>query len=101
MSYKLNMKDPERKNAMRLRRIAQRSRKATPPRPRRKIGRDGLIKYLAPKQGNKYILTGRRKDGTRLARKRMEITKAERERTPPLFAEWLLDAARRCSKNAS
>lgn len=41
--------------------------------------------------------SGRRKDGTRPA-SRPEITKAEREHTPPDLAVWLVELARRCSK---
>lgn len=58
MSYKLNLKAPERKNKMRLRRMSQHARVATTTRPRRKINRDGTFRFLTPKQGNKYILTG-------------------------------------------
>lgn len=39
--------------------------------------------------------SGRRKDGTR-CRRRPEITKAEREHTPPDLAVWLVETARRC-----
>lgn len=38
--------------------------------------------------------SGRRKDGSRL-QDRPEITKAEREHTPPAFAHWLVDLASR------
>lgn len=38
---------------------------------------------------------GKRKDGTRKAG-RPEITKAEREHTPPAFAQWLVEVARQC-----
>jgi hypothetical protein len=33
-----------------------------------------------------------------LGTKRPEISKPEREATPPLFAEWLLEVARRCTR---
>lgn len=39
--------------------------------------------------------SGRRSDGTRKCRG-LEVTKAEREHTPPLLAEWLCEVARRC-----
>lgn len=39
--------------------------------------------------------SGRRMDGTRKFRGK-EVTKAEREHTPPLLAEWLCEVARRC-----
>lgn len=39
--------------------------------------------------------SGRRRDGTRLHR-RPEITKAEREHTPPALAEWLVELAAKC-----
>lgn len=42
---------------------------------------------------------GRRRDGFREAGR--EITKSEREHTPPLFAEWLVDLARRCKPGHS
>lgn len=35
-----------------------------------------------------------------LGTKRPEISKAERERTPPEFARWLVELARRCEANA-
>jgi len=42
----------------------------------------------------------RRKDGSRLRKGmavwRPEVTKAEREHTPPALAEWLVELARRC-----
>jgi hypothetical protein len=42
----------------------------------------------------------RRRDGRRLRKGmpgwRPEVTKAEREHTPPLLAEWLVEVARRC-----
>lgn len=38
--------------------------------------------------------SGRRRDGTR-DKSRPEITKAEREHTPPALAEWLVEVARR------
>lgn len=47
--------------------------------------------------------SGRRKDGTRKtyserhARKK-ECSKAEREMTPPAFAEWLVEVATRCTR---
>lgn len=41
--------------------------------------------------------SGRRKDGTR-AKSRPEISKAEREHTPPAFAEWLVQVAQLCAK---
>jgi len=40
--------------------------------------------------------SGRRRDGTR-SKLKGEITKAEREATPPLLAEWLVELARRCA----
>lgn len=44
----------------------------------------------------------RRKDGTRLRKGmagwRPEVTKAEREHTPPPLAAWLVELARRCRK---
>lgn len=44
--------------------------------------------------------SGRRRDGGRLRKGdrgwRPEITKAEREHTPPALAEWLVELARRC-----
>lgn len=44
--------------------------------------------------------SGRRPDGTRLLKGhpdwRPECGKAERERTPPALAEWLVELARRC-----
>lgn len=44
--------------------------------------------------------SGRRRDGTRLQRGdvgyRPEITKREREATPPAFARWLVELASRC-----
>ena len=40
--------------------------------------------------------SGRRKDGTRRAQTKPEITKTEREHTPPDFAAWLVELARRC-----
>lgn len=44
--------------------------------------------------------SGRRRDGSRLRpgdeRYRPEISKAEREATPPAFAAWLVELARRC-----
>ncbi len=47
--------------------------------------------------------SGRRRDGGRLhkgdAGWRPEISKAEREHTPPRLAEWLLDVARMCGRN--
>jgi hypothetical protein len=46
--------------------------------------------------------SGRRRDGGRLHKGdrgwRPEVTKAEREHTPPALAEWLIDLARRCRK---
>lgn len=43
----------------------------------------------------------RRRDGTRLKRGepgwRPDVLKAEREATPPAFAEWLVELARRCA----
>jgi hypothetical protein len=39
--------------------------------------------------------SGRRHDGTR-AKSRPEITKAEREHTPPALAHWLVELARKC-----
>lgn len=39
--------------------------------------------------------SGRRRDGTRLSR-RPEITKAEREHTPPALAAWLVELAAKC-----
>lgn len=39
--------------------------------------------------------SGRRKDGTRRPRRRPELTKAAREETPPDFAAWLCELARR------
>lgn len=39
--------------------------------------------------------SGRRRDGSRLSG-RPEVTKAEREHTPPALAAWLVDLARRC-----
>lgn len=39
--------------------------------------------------------SGRRKDGKRL-NYRPEVTKAEREHTPPLLAEWLVELAKKC-----
>jgi len=53
-----------------------------------------------------HVIAGsrpRRKDGTRLRKKegnpawRPEVSKAEREHTPPELAKWLLEVARRCS----
>ncbi|MBL1277459.1 MAG: hypothetical protein COB30_015365 [Ectothiorhodospiraceae bacterium] len=45
--------------------------------------------------------SGRRTDGSRLKKGdagwRPEITKKEREATPPAFAEWLCELAKRCS----
>lgn len=45
---------------------------------------------------------GRRRDGSRLLKGasgwRPEVTKAEREHTPPLLAAWLVDVARRASR---
>jgi len=45
---------------------------------------------------------GRRQDGSRLLKGdtgwRPEITKAEREHTPPALAAWLVDLANRCRK---
>jgi hypothetical protein len=45
--------------------------------------------------------SGRRRDGGRLRKGdrgwRPEITKAEREHTPPALAEWLCETARRCA----
>jgi hypothetical protein len=41
--------------------------------------------------------SGRRADGTRSARKR-EVSKAEREHTPPELAVWLVNVARLCAK---
>lgn len=45
---------------------------------------------------------GRRRDGTRLHKGddgwRPEISKREREATPPAFAAWLLEVARRCHR---
>ncbi|MGE0350397.1 hypothetical protein [Hydrogenophaga sp.] len=41
--------------------------------------------------------SGRRQDGTRLA-DRPEITKAEREHTPPQLAAWLVELAGRCAR---
>lgn len=47
--------------------------------------------------------SGRRKDGKRLKKGddgwRPEISKAEREHTPPLLAEWLVKLARKCEAN--
>lgn len=44
--------------------------------------------------------SGRRRDGSRLHKGdigwRPEISKAEREHTPPALAEWLVELARRC-----
>ncbi len=44
---------------------------------------------------------GRRRDGSRLKKGnpgwRPEITKAEREHTPPMLCDWLVELARRCS----
>lgn len=49
--------------------------------------------------------SGRRKDGKRLKMGddgwRPEISKAEREHTPPLLAEWLVNLARRCEVNTA
>lgn len=49
--------------------------------------------------------SGRRRDGSRLHKGdlgwRPEITKAEREHTPPLLAEWLVNLARRCEVNTA
>lgn len=48
---------------------------------------------------------GRRRDGGRLhkgdSRWRPEITKAEREHTPPALAAWLVELAQRCSTVAA
>lgn len=41
--------------------------------------------------------SGRRRDGSRL-KDRPEVTKAEREHTPPALADWLVECARRCAK---
>lgn len=41
--------------------------------------------------------SGRRKDGCRKVGR--EITKRERESTPPQFAEWLVELAKRCGGN--
>lgn len=45
--------------------------------------------------------SGRRRDGGRLHKGdngwRPEVTKAEREHTPPALAAWLVDVARRCA----
>lgn len=47
-------------------------------------------------------MQGRRRDGSRLKKGdygwRPEITKAEREHTPPALAEWLVEVARRAAK---
>jgi hypothetical protein len=40
----------------------------------------------------------KQKDGTR-SKRRPAITKAEREHTPPQFAQWLVDLAKRCRPN--
>ena len=40
--------------------------------------------------------SGRRRDGTRRTNMRPEIPKAEREHTPPLLAEWLVELAAKC-----
>jgi hypothetical protein len=46
---------------------------------------------------------GRRRDGSRLrpgdARYKPETSKTEREATPPAFAAWLVELARKCSKH--
>jgi hypothetical protein len=46
--------------------------------------------------------SGRRRDGGRLHKGdpgwRPEVTKREREATPPAFAKWLLDVARACQQ---
>lgn len=49
----------------------------------------------------KYTVTtsGRRKDGTR--KNTLELKKHEREATPVLFAEWLVEVARRSRINVS
>lgn len=48
---------------------------------------------------------GRRRDGSRLHKGdpgwRPEITKAEREHTPPALAEWLVELASRCRRRAA
>jgi hypothetical protein len=46
----------------------------------------------------KYVVSssGRRKDGTR-SKRRPEITKSEREHTPPLLASWLVQVAGLCA----
>ena len=47
--------------------------------------------------------SGRRRDGSRLRKGdpgwRPEITKAEREHTPPALAEWLVELAKQCTTN--
>lgn len=40
---------------------------------------------------------GRRRDGSR-SKARPEVTKAEREHTPPQLAAWLVELAGRCAK---
>jgi hypothetical protein len=40
--------------------------------------------------------SGRRADGTRRPQAKPEIKKTEREHTPPEFAAWLVELARRC-----
>jgi hypothetical protein len=61
---------------------------------------------LALGQGSHVISQdGRRRDGSRWAkgdaRKRPECTKPEREHTPPMLAEWLVELARRCNVEQS
>ena len=46
----------------------------------------------------KYVVTNLPKLRKGMPRWRPEIRKAEREATPPLFADWLLELARRCAK---
>lgn len=43
--------------------------------------------------------SGRRSDGTR-KKGRVEISKSAREHTPPAFAEWLIEVARRADNGA-
>jgi hypothetical protein len=58
MSYKINLKSPERKNRLQFKRMMSRSALPSPMRTRVKIDSAGRITHLRPKQGNKYILSG-------------------------------------------
>jgi hypothetical protein len=58
----------------------------------------GDAKYIVAGSGPLSRDIARRRHQASLSAYRPSITKAEREHTPPQFATWLVDLARRCGK---